>query len=136
MSAEVVKKYFSKIQETYDTGVATEHSYRPALEWLFDKIEIGVTAVNEPKGVKVGRPDFVFQRGVDQITVGHCEAKDINLDVTPKAMDKGNKAQFDRYVKGLPNLIYTNCLDFHFYKNGELVRKIKIGEILRGLQAD
>ena len=136
MSVEIVREYFRKVEEVYHTGVATEHSYRPSLEWLFDKIETGVTAVNEPKGVKVGRPDFVFQRGIDQITVGHCEAKDIDLDVSPRTMDKGNRAQFERYVKGLPNLIYTNCLDFHFYKNGELVREIKIADYLMGLQAD
>ena len=136
MTVEIIREYFSKVEEVHKTGVATEHSYRASLEWLFDKIESGVTAINEPKGVKVGRPDFVFQRGIDQITVGHCEAKDINLDVSPKAMDKGNKAQFDRYVKGLPNLIYTNCLDFHFYKNGELVREIKIADYLMGLQVD
>ena len=108
MSVEIIREYYSRVMEVHKSGVATELSYRSALEWLFDRIESGVTAVNEPKGVKVGRPDFVFQRGVDQITVGHCEAKDINLDVSPKAMDKANKAQFDRYVKGLPNLIYTN----------------------------
>jgi len=136
MSADIIRKYFSKVAEIHQTGVATEHSYRASLEWLFDKIETDVTAVNEPKGVKVGRPDFVFQRGVDQITVGHCEAKDIDKDISPKAMDKGNKAQFERYVKGLPNLIYTNCLDFHFYKNGELIREIKIADYLMGLQVD
>jgi len=136
MSADIIREYFSKVSEIHQTGVATEHSYRASLEWLFDRIDTGVTAVNEPKGVRVGRPDFVFQRGVDQITVGHCEAKDIDKDISPKAMDKGNKAQFERYVKGLPNLIYTNCLDFHFYKNGELVREIKIADYLMGLQAD
>lgn len=135
MSAEIIQEYYNKVLNVHKTGVATEHSYRPALEWLFDKIEVGITAINEPKGVKVGRPDFVFQRGIDQITVGHCEAKDINLDITPKSMDKANKAQFNRYVKGLPNLIYTNCLDFHFYKNGKLVRKISIGDYLPSLPA-
>ncbi len=134
MTADLVKEYFLKVQDVYATGVATEHSYRPALEWLFDRIQTDITAVNEPRGVRVGRPDFVFQRGVDQITVGHCEAKDIALDISPKAMDKGNKAQHSRYVKGLPNLIYTNCLDFHFYKNGELVREISIADYLMGLQ--
>nr|MDJ0613964.1 N-6 DNA methylase [Rhizobiaceae bacterium] len=136
MSSEIIREYFSKVQEVHATGVATEHSYRPALEWLFDRIETGVTAVNEPKGVSVGRPDFVFQRGVDQLTVGHCEAKDINLGIDPKELKDANKAQFERYTKGLPNLIYTNCLDFHFYKQGECIRKIKIADYLLGLQAD
>ena len=72
----------------------------------------------------VGRPDFVFMRG--QITVGHCEAKDIGLDINPKAMKDFNKAQYERYVKALPNLIYTNGLDFRFYKNGELPGKSRL----------
>ena len=83
MSAEIIREYFSMVEAVHKTGAATEHSYRAALGWLFDRIETGVTSVNEPKGVKVGRPDFVFQRGIDQITVGHCEAKDIDKDISP-----------------------------------------------------
>ena len=54
--------YFEEIRRVYATGQATEHSYRPALEKLFKSITPEVDAINEPKGVKVGRPDFVFVR--------------------------------------------------------------------------
>lgn len=133
-----IGSYFEEIRRVYATGQATEHSYRPALEKLFKSISPEVEAINEPKGVKVGRPDFVFVREAGknaQITVGHCEAKDVGLDINPKSMNDFNKAQHGRYVKALPNLIYTNGLDFAFYKNGELARQISIGDLLMGLQS-
>jgi hypothetical protein len=44
------------------TGVATEHSYRSAIEGLFNSLAAGVTALNEPKRVACGAPDFIIQR--------------------------------------------------------------------------
>ncbi len=128
-----VAEYLSRVMQTHVTGIATEHSYRAALEVLFASIEPDVQAVNEPKAVRVGRPDFVFLRN-DEITVGHCEAKDVGLSVSPGAMNESNRAQFKRYIKALPNLIYTNCLDFHFYRHGELVREISIADYLMGIE--
>ncbi|MBZ0163347.1 MAG: N-6 DNA methylase [Notoacmeibacter sp.] len=127
-----VAEYLAEVQRLHASGQTTEHSFRPALNRLFDSISSDVKAVNEPKAVHVGRPDFVFMRG--EITVGHCEAKDIGLDVNPKAMRDANKAQFERYSKALPNLIYTNGLDFRFYKQAELVREISIADYLMGIQ--
>jgi predicted helicase/CRISPR/Cas system CMR-associated protein Cmr5 small subunit len=128
-----IAEYLSTVQNLYASGQTTEHSFRPALAKLFDSIAADVNVVNEPKAsVNVGRPDFVFIRG--QITVGHCEAKDIGLDINPKGMKDFNKAQYERYVKALPNLIYTNGLDFRFYKNGELAREISIADYLMGIQ--
>ena len=132
-----VSGYLAEVARIHATGVAQEHAYRPALEKLFKSIADGVTAINEPKGIKVGRPDFVFLRNVGkgaEITVGHCEAKDVGLGINPRGMSDFNKAQHERYVKALPNLIYTNALDFRFYKNGELVREISIADFLMGIQ--
>jgi type I restriction-modification system DNA methylase subunit len=129
--------YLTEVQRIHATGVAQEHAYRPALEKLFKSITPDVTAINEPKGIKVGRPDFVFLRQAGKnadITVGHCEAKDLKIDLNPKTMDEFNKAQHERYVKALPNLIYTNGLDFRFYKNGELAREISIADFPPGIQ--
>ncbi len=130
--------YFAEISRLFALGQTTEHSFRPALAKLFDSIVAGVSVINEPKGVKVGRPDFVFIREAGKgavLTVGHCEAKDIGLGIDPKGMNDFNKAQHNRYVKALPNLVYTNGLDFRFYKNGELAREISIGDFLPGLPA-
>ena len=113
-----IASYLTEIQRLHASGQATEHTYRPALQKLFDSINDDVKSYNEPKGVKVGRPDFVFVREAgkgSQITVGHCEAKDVGLGIAPKGMNDFNKAQHDRYVKALPNLVYTNGLDFRFF---------------------
>lgn len=131
MDYTIIEEYMRRVQAVYSTGVTTEHSFRAALGFLFDSIDPNVKSINEPKQLtKIGRPDFVFKRtvGDDFITLGHCEAKDIDKDVDPRAMRKENKNQFERYNQGLPNLIYTNGLDFHFYKNGELINEVRIAD--------
>ncbi|MBL4853409.1 MAG: N-6 DNA methylase [Robiginitomaculum sp.] len=140
MNEQHIADYLAKVQSVYATGVTTEHSFRAALGFLFDGVADDVRCINEPKMVTdVGRPDFVFKRTIgknkdsQQITVGHCEAKDIDKDINPRAMQGGNKAQFDRYVKGLPNLVYTNGLDFRFYVKGELVREVSVADFLMGI---
>ncbi len=136
MSQQHIAEYLAKVQSVYATGVTTEHSFRAALEFLFNGIVDDVRCINEPKAVvDVGRPDFVFKRtiGTSQITVGHCEAKDIDKDINPRSLNPFNKGQYDRYVKGLPNLVYTNGLDFRFYIKGEFVREISIADFLMGI---
>jgi len=136
MDFKIVAEYMARVQAVYATGVTTEHSFRAALGYLFDNIDPNVRSINEPKQLTdIGRPDFVFQRsvGTDLITLGHCEAKDIDKDVDPRAMRKNNKNQFERYNQGLPNLIYTNGLEFHFYKNGEPTRQVRIAEFAVGI---
>lgn len=133
-----IEAFLGEVERLHSQGEATEHSFRPALATLFDSITSDVTCINEPEAVqKVGRPDFVFKREAGQkaaITVGHCEAKDIGLDINPKAMRDANKDQFERYVAGLPNLIYTNGLDFAFYRNGEHQRTVSIADYRMGIQ--
>ena len=129
MKTNHIAEYMQRVQDVYATDVTTEHSFRAPLEFLFNGILEDVRCVNEPKLEVVGRPDFVFKRtvGQNQITVGHCEAKKIEYDVTKRGLKDYSKEQFERYSKGLPNLIYTNGLDFVFYVKGEEVRKISIG---------
>jgi len=103
----IIGDFVSRVQAVHKTGAATEHSYRPALEALFNALAEGVTALNEPKRVACGAPDFIIQRG--DIIVGHAEAKDLGLGL--RGMKDANKNQQDRYRAALPNLIYTNCLD-------------------------
>lgn len=127
---KIIEKFVSKVSATHKTGAATEHSYRSALEALFNSLADGVAALNEPKRVACGAPDFIIQRG--EIVIGHVEAKD--LDVRLRAMKDANKNQQDRYRKALPNLIYTNCLDWDFYRNSELIASVTIADYVKGIQ--
>ena len=125
-----IQDFISEVQSVYKTGAATEHSYRAALQKLFSTISDDVKALNEPKRVQCGAPDFLINRG--EIVIGHVEAKDIDKDLS---MLKGAEAdQKARYLKGLPNLIYTNCLDFEFYREGALLTKISVADFLMGIQ--
>ncbi|MDR2344277.1 MAG: N-6 DNA methylase [Spirochaetaceae bacterium] len=113
-SAEI-SHYISEVDKLYRDGNATEHSYRPALKNLFEKITTGLTITNEPKHIACGAPDYIITRG--SIPLGYIEAKDIPIGVD----NKQNKEQFDRYKQSLGNLIITNYLTFRLFTDGEFV---------------
>jgi hypothetical protein len=125
-----IEDFIKKVITIYKTGVATEHSYRSVIENLFNSLSENISAINEPKRVACGAPDFIVQRG--DLVVGHVEAKDIGIGL--RGMKDANKNQQDRYRKALPNLIYTNCLDWDFYRNGELIASVTIADYLLGIQ--
>lgn len=125
-----IQGFLKDVGSIYKTGAATEHSYRSALQTLLSSIGDDVTAMNEPKRVKCGAPDFIVSQG--DIVIGHVEAKDIDVGI--RALKGSNKDQQDRYRAALPNLIYTNCLDWDFYRDGQLVASACIADFIMGVQ--
>ena len=121
-----IQQYLSKIDTLYKTGNAREHSYRGDLQNVLMAILPDVLVTNEPARVQCGAPDYVLTR--KDVPIGYIEAKDIGVDLGSKTL----KEQFDRYKSGLSNLIFTDYLDFHFYKDGEFVTKISIATIDNG----
>ncbi|MGF0539267.1 type ISP restriction/modification enzyme [Agrobacterium sp. ES01] len=121
-----IQEFLKNIDAIYKTKAATEHSYRADLQKLLSSINPAVTALNEPKRVKCGAPDFIVSQG--DIVIGHVEAKDIPVGI--RALKDSNKDQHKRYLAALPNLIYTNCLDWDFYRDGELVASVSIADLL------
>ncbi len=121
-----IQQYITKIDTLFKTGNARKHSYRGDLQNLIMAILPDVLVTNEPARVACGAPDYVLTR--KDIPIGYIEAKDIGVDLK----DKKLKEQFDRYKAGLTNLIFTDYLDFHFYKDGEFVTKIEIAKIENG----
>lgn len=125
-----IGKYLDEVRKQYDSGHATEHSYRPALKLLFDSIDPALTVINEPKKSEGGMPDFLFSRG--DVPFGWAEAKDIDRDVI--RLKGYSKEQRRRYEKAYPNLIYTNGVDFEFIREGTSVHFVSIADFLMGLQ--
>lgn len=123
----VISDFISRVQSIHATGNATEHSYRSAFEALFSALD--VTALNEPKRVKCGAPDFIISQG--EIVIGHVEVKDLHIGI--RAMKDANKDQQQRYKAALPNLIYTNGLDWDFYRDGELTASVTIADFQMGV---
>jgi type I restriction-modification system DNA methylase subunit len=125
-----IADYLDELVVKYLTGQATEHSYRPALQMLFQSIDPTLTVINEPKKSEAGMPDFLFQRS--GIPFGWAEAKDIDKDVI--RLKGYSVEQRKRYEKAYPNLIYTNGVDFEFIRDGERVHYVSIADFLMGLQ--
>ncbi|MEZ5692588.1 MAG: N-6 DNA methylase [Altererythrobacter sp.] len=122
--------YLSEVIAKFETGQATEHSYRAPLERLFESIDDGLTVINEPKRSDAGMPDFIFQR--KDVPVGWVEAKDVDKDVI--ALKGYSKDQRKRYEAAFPNLIYTNGVDFEFIRDGQQVHFVSIADFVMGLQ--
>lgn len=128
-----IADFILEIQRIRKFSTVTEHSYRPPLAVFLGNLSDGIGAVNEPKRIKCGAPDLVVQIEKDQIPIGYVEAKDLDADLS-KLKGK-DKEQQERYRKALPNLIYTNCLDWDFYRDGELVESVKVAHLLEeGIQ--
>ncbi|HJS10925.1 MAG TPA: N-6 DNA methylase [Sphingopyxis sp.] len=125
-----IATYLDEVRAQFESGHATEHSYRPALFRLFQSIDPAITVVNEPKRGDAGMVDFLFER--DGVPFGWAEAKDIDKDVIKL---KGYSIeQRKRYEAAYPNLIYTNGVDFEFIRDGAQVHFVSIADFLMGLQ--
>ncbi len=124
----VIHHYVKQVSTQMLTGHATEHSYRPALKDLLGALDDSIEAINEPKQSEHGAPDFVIigKKNKD-VKLGYGEAK-----IPGENLDKIEKSdQMNRY-RGYGNLFLTDCFDWRFYRNGEKVFEIKIGDAKRG----
>ena len=121
-----IQKYLKQLGKQFNAGNATEHTYRPTLQTLLERILQGVSVTNEPKRIECGAPDYVLTR--NDIPLGYIEAKDIDKDLA----DKTHKAQLRRYTDSLDNLIFTNYLTFRLYRDGKQVSETTIAEISNG----
>ena len=120
-------QYIDSINKRYTLGNATEHTFRGDLQNLLESLVPAIHATNEPKRQNCGAPDFILT--MNDIPVGFIEAKDIGDKDLDGIKKTGNKEQFDRYKASLNNIIFTDYLDFHLYRDGQFVRKIAIGEV-------
>jgi len=123
-----ISQYIEQINKQFQTGFAREHSYHPDLQNLLVQLTKGLTVTNEPARIQCGAPDFVLSK--NDIPIGYIEAKDINdNDLEGK---KTNKEQFNRYKKALNNIIFTDYLNFLYFKEGKQVTQIRIAEVKKG----
>ncbi len=121
---EHISVYIKEIDRLYQTGITTEHSFRPALQRLLQDCT-GLIVINEQSHIDCGAPDITLLR--KEMAVAYIEAKDLedgDLDGRKK-----NKEQFDRYKASLDTIIFTDYLDFHLYEHGEWQQSVRLAEI-------
>ncbi len=122
---DAVSKYLLDIIHEFNTGVAKEHSYRPALKSLFESIASDITAINEPARGTFGAPDFLIKH--KENTIGFAEAKDIGICRLDNLSEREIE-QKERYLDALPNLIYTDYLEFRFFRDGKETARVRIAD--------
>lgn len=114
--------YLAALTANVASGNATEHTHRPAFKTFIEALAEDVTAINEPKAVDGGAPDFSVLRG--NVKAGIVETKDIGID-----LDAAEKSeQLTRYRKAFPNLVLTDYLEFRWYVDGKLRLKASLGK--------
>ncbi len=119
-----LEQYVQNINDRYKRGNATEHTFRGDLQQLIESLVKDVKATNEPKRQSCGAPDYILTK--KEIPVGFIEAKNVGDKDLDGSKKTGNKEQFDRYKASLGNLIFTDYLDFHLYRDGVFITKISI----------
>ena len=127
--------YRRTLRASIAQGNATEHTHRPALQALLEA-DGDVTAVNEPKHIECGAPDFVVTlAGDNPLIVGYVEAKDTGVSLADIHRESGlarpntdNGRQFKRYRNALPNLILTNYTEFRWYVGGQFHRVARLDD--------
>ena len=129
MKTDCLKQYIDELNKQYKTGIAREHSYRPALKDLLQSLLPKMVVTNEPAHFECGAPDYIIQREKDHLPVFFVEAKDVNDNDLDGRNKNGHKEQFDRYKQALDYIIFTDYLDFHLYEQGMFVDSVRIAEI-------
>jgi len=122
----VGESYLAQVKKQFAAGIATEHSYRPALKAFIEGVVKGVEATNEPKRIKCGAPDFIVVNG--HVPIGYIEAKDVGIDLSQ--VEKSE--QLVRYLPSLSNLIVTDYLEFRWYVEGKHRLTAKLGKVSNG----
>src|SRR6266496_4403874 len=113
VSEAVLRSYLRKIEKAHQTGNATEHTYRAALQELLEALFSDITVTNEPKRIKCGAPDLIITK--KQIPLGYIETKDIGI-----SLDQTERTdQLKRYFGSLANLILTDYVEFRWYVAGQ-----------------
>lgn len=115
-----IQTYLAKLQANLDTGKAKELTHRAALQNLLETLLPDYQVIHEATRVACGAPDFEIVKG--EVPIGYIEAKDIGEE-----LDKLEKSdQLNRYRESLPNLIFTDYLEFRWFTEGELRTELTV----------
>ncbi len=128
---DAVRAFIKDVKKKHARGNAKELTYRSELERLISDLgDSKIDPINEAKGNDGNDVDLTIER--NGIAIGHLEAKKIGLDINKDNLKGTDKDQFDRYIIAFDNLIYTNHLDWDFYRNKNLVHSVSIAKIESG----
>lgn len=118
MSGRILANFAKEIKNYGNDDDVSEGEHRPLIYNLFVKLFPDIKVHNEPGLIECGAPDFIIKKNGN--VVGHVEHKKTNIRIR-NMRDRKNKEQQERYRMALPNLIYTNGLEWDFYQDGKTI---------------
>ena len=95
--------YLQTLNQIFETGRATEHTYRPALQTYLQTLLPAITASNEEKRMSCGAPDMIISNG--KIPIGYIETKDIGKPLNAQK----NQEQLQRYLDNPSDAVKNLC---------------------------
>ena len=126
MNVSPFEHYLRDVNEVYQSGRATEHSYRPAIINLLKSVLPDFHVTNEGRRRVYGMPDITVAK--ETLEYGYIETKDIGVELT-----KAEKSeQLNRYRDALGSFILTDYLEFRWFINGDKKRTVKLAEQVDG----
>ena len=129
----IINRYLKNIHKVQADPHATPelslHGHlKDFLEETTGFLDRDVTIIHEPRGLDIGKPDFIARDGLLPIGYVEAEAFNINLDkLTGHA-----KTQNERFIKNLDNFILTNFVEFHLYTDSVIQAKAQLSNIADG----
>lgn len=131
---ENIIQYITSVNDIYQTGETTEHSFRGSLETLLKsmlpkskKNQTPINVINEPKRKEYGAPDLELRKG--DVIISFIETKDLFDKDLRGQNDKVHKEQFDRYKKAINTIAFTDYLEFVLYEKGAEILSARIAEL-------
>ena len=119
MSSRFLADFAKEIQKY---GDASEGEPRHLIRDLLSGLSPDVDIRHEPGRIddEGNAPDFIAERNGN--AVGYVEHKKVSVDIR-NMKNKNNREQQERYRRALSNLIYTNGVEWDFYRDGALVNE-------------
>lgn len=132
---EFLSQYVDEINRIYQSGEATEVSYRKALHSLIESVlNIGkknkdskdyIHVIDEPKRREYGAPDFLLRK--NDLAISFVETKLPGDRDLLGEKDKVHKGQFDKYKRALNVISTTDFLTFVLFEDSEETISAQVG---------
>jgi len=121
-----IRQYFAKIAEKYNSGITSGQSFREDLKILIEDCAPDVSVIENPAKSACTSPDCIITKR--NVPVGYLVIFHID-----KPLDsQGDQKALDLLKRSLSNLMLTNHLEFHLYRDGIFVSSASIAEVKNG----
>lgn len=118
-----ITNYLKEIENTYQTGIATKQKYSSKLYKLLHTVDTLAEIINDPKQIACGSPDYIILK--DSRADCYIKIKDLHQNLSNPI----NNKQFELYQAALPNIIFTNYLNFKFVRNQKTVLEVELAKL-------